>query len=185
MKLERWSTVISLVLSVIALIALALQVASLLGASSELLLSLASITIAAMAGVLGNQIASAIKKLDRSQRVFLSYSSDTKEYARLITERLRQYGVKVWVDEEQLKPGAMWKDEIEQAINNSDKIIIIFGKPTNSLSYELKLAKEKSLRVIPVVVENAELPQDVKDITYIDFRSNTEEGLRRLTEAVS
>ncbi len=48
--------------------------------------------------------------------VFLSHNSQDKQQVREIAERLLQRGVKVWLDEWELRPGLTWMDALEDII---------------------------------------------------------------------
>ena len=126
------------------------------------------------------------KKLSRSRRVFLSYSHDYKNTAREVTDILRQSGAKVWIDEEQIKPGDSISNTIQGAISDSDTFIaLITNQPKENLLYELNIAKNNGLKVIPVLLRQIDLPPDLKDLSYIDLSIDKENGFRKLVEATA
>ena len=51
-----------------------------------------------------------------SQAIFLSYSSDDAETARLICDALRAAGLEVWFDQSELRGGNAWDASIRKQI---------------------------------------------------------------------
>jgi hypothetical protein len=49
----------------------------------------------------------------------------------------------------------------------------------------LKIAQERAKRIIPVILDNTDLPSELKDKKYIDLRENKDEGIKELIRAVS
>ena len=48
--------------------------------------------------------------------VFVSYNSEYRLQVQELVLRLRQAGVRAWVDYEQLRPGSRWLRELENAL---------------------------------------------------------------------
>ena len=48
--------------------------------------------------------------------VFLAHNSADKPFVREINTKLKQRGLKTWIDEEQIAPGRSFQQEIQQAI---------------------------------------------------------------------
>jgi len=70
-------------------------------------------------------------------------------------------------------------------MEDADTFIVLLGKDlSQNTIYEIKLAKEKGKRIIPVLVEDTQLPPDLSDLKYVDLRWNKEEGLKTVVEAV-
>ncbi len=53
-----------------------------------------------------------------TNRVFLSYARENIDKVKDVYEGLKKRGLKVWFDEEDLRPGG-WKSQIEKAISKS------------------------------------------------------------------
>ena len=56
--------------------------------------------------------------------VFLSHSAKDKAVVRPLAERLRQDGVRVWLDEEQIKPGDSIPAKIEAGLEHSRVLVL-------------------------------------------------------------
>src|SRR5438046_596806 len=63
----------------------------------------------------------------RSPSVFISYMHEDKGTVRELARNLVLAGVEVWWDEERLKPGHTWRQEIHRAIAKSDIFLACFS----------------------------------------------------------
>ena len=64
---------------------------------------------------------------------FMSYSREDTVKQRRIIKELRQRGVNIWVDVENLTPGTpTWEREIEKAIRSSTGIIVLLSPESNN-----------------------------------------------------
>ena len=59
--------------------------------------------------------------------VFLSHNSQDKPVVREIAERLLRRGVKVWLDEWELRPGLTWMDALEDIIETCGSAAVCVG----------------------------------------------------------
>ena len=63
-----------------------------------------------------------ILDMDHSQHelgsfdVFLCHNDDDKPAVRWVAERLRERGIRPWLDEVDLRPGYRWQEELEVQI---------------------------------------------------------------------
>jgi hypothetical protein len=102
--------------------------------------------------------------------VFLSYPHDDVNYAWVteFVERLRQYGVTVWLDTEEIQPGDFIGDAIEDGLRNSDLIVVILGQEgarSPGFFFELGAAVGMGKRVIPIVpgdIDPGKLPGPIR-----------------------
>jgi hypothetical protein len=152
---------------------------------SELAVSGITVIVSGLFGIFSGYLVKLIKKVRVAPRVFLSYSHANQATAEKLSETLRAHGVRVWLDSERMKPGDEIRPMIERAISDTDTFLaLLSGRPSPNLSIELGLARAKGLRVIPVLLEGAQIPSDLKDLRYIDLRDFAH-GLSELVEAVT
>ncbi|MDJ0619514.1 MAG: GUN4 domain-containing protein [Calothrix sp. MO_192.B10] len=64
---------------------------------------------------------------DKPFDVFLAHNSQDKPQVKAIANKLKQRGLKPWLDEEQIPPGRSFQDEIQQAIPNVKSAAIFIG----------------------------------------------------------
>src|SRR5436305_13705757 len=48
--------------------------------------------------------------------VFFSYNSKDREIVRAVRQALESRGIRVWMDEEQISPGAGWMQQLQELI---------------------------------------------------------------------
>ncbi|MFZ4701970.1 MAG: toll/interleukin-1 receptor domain-containing protein, partial [Candidatus Methylumidiphilus sp.] len=123
--------------------------------------------------------------------VFLSHNSKDKPVVRELTEALQQRGLQVWLDEEQLIPGRIWQDALEDIIETTRTAAVLIGKdgvgPWEKPEMRACLSEfvDRQLPVIPVILTNAprklKLSPFLKQFTWVDLRKGlTDQGLEQL-----
>lgn len=87
--------------------------------------------------------------------VFVSYSSPDRAVARRLATDLRHGGLKVWIDDDNLRFGDRIVDEVEQALAAAESVIVIVSLSSLQSSWvqrEWQSALAQSRRVIPALV---------------------------------
>jgi TIR domain len=115
--------------------------------------------------------------------IFLAYASEDKEAAESIAYSLRSRRHKVFLDHDDLPPGASYDQQIERAVKESD-IFIFLISPTSvaegryTLS-ELNFARQQwpdpNGRVLPVMTRKTpakNVPSYLKAVTILEPRGN-------------
>jgi hypothetical protein len=151
--------------------------------------ALVSILLVFLLGAGSATLANSFKRLSRVRRVFISYSQGAAGPAMAATDAIRKAGVRVWLDVERLKPGDRWDNEIKAAIEDADALVLFI--PTSQSAFlhrEIELARAKGIRILPVLsadVPRNEMPSEISNLTWIDFRENSNRALRQLVDAVT
>src|SRR3954471_16945127 len=63
--------------------------------------------------------------------VFISYVRGNSDVVDRLANELRNRGVTVWLDRNNIDPGARWRDAIKKAIQNGGFFIACFSKEYN------------------------------------------------------
>lgn len=123
--------------------------------------------------------------------VLISHSSEDKPVVRLLAERLREAGLRVWFDEWIIEAG----DDIYLAIERGleaarvqvlclstaalgsdwvklERSTVLFRDPTNA-----------GRRFIPLLLETCDLPDTLRRYKYVDFRKETQAAFDELLAA--
>jgi 5'-deoxynucleotidase YfbR-like HD superfamily hydrolase len=120
--------------------------------------------------------------------VFLSHSSVNKTFVRRVKNSLEQYKIKTWLDESNIKPGESITESLQKGLVECD-VLLIFLTPHSIQSgwvkaeWQSRFAAQistRKVRVIPLLVELCEIPEFLKDVKYIDFRSDYDTGIAQL-----
>ncbi|MBK9927539.1 MAG: TIR domain-containing protein [Anaerolineales bacterium] len=122
---------------------------------------------------------------------FISYSREDKAMQERIVRELRERGVNVWVDIENLIPGTpAWEREIERSIRNSSGIVVLLSPGSASSEWvrrEISFAEENNKRIFPVHIrgdENDSIPLRLSSHQRVDLRKNFENGLDYLADTL-
>jgi len=123
--------------------------------------------------------------------VFLSHNSKDKPAVIALARRLKENGVKVWLDAWELRPGHPWQEALEQIIKTTRSAVVVFGPagigPWEDMEMRACLDGFVKRRqpVIPVLLpgcpETPVLPLLLEQFTWVDCREGKEEdGFYRL-----
>jgi TIR domain len=66
----------------------------------------------------------------KSFDVFISYASPDREVAKRLAEELAKHSLTTWVDEQDLKLGENWQEQIRAAINRSRLCLVLLSRAT-------------------------------------------------------
>jgi hypothetical protein len=123
-------------------------------------------------------------------RVFISHNKANKVEARLIASALVQQGIGVWFDEWNIAPGESITGGIEEGLANSDTLIIVWSADaeaskwvgTEIRSYIRRRVDDDSLRIIPIMLDDTELP--VLRAEYKGFKVSDDLPINEIAENV-
>jgi hypothetical protein len=110
-------------------------------------------------------------------RAFLSYSSKDREFTQRLHESLLWVGVDAFFDQRDIKVGDNIPMKIEKGISEASCFIYILSSNSIQSTWvneELSMAKMKArdgagYKVLPVLIENVELPTGIAHIRYANF----------------
>jgi TIR domain len=124
-------------------------------------------------------------------RVFVSHSHSDKPFVRRLVEDLRKADLNVWLDEQELAPGDSIIDRVSEGLKDTDYLVAILSRSSMQSKWvqaELNAALSGQLShtgtaVLPVLIEDVEIPVLLRDRLYVDFRTGYEYGLNVLLQA--
>ena len=120
-------------------------------------------------------------------KIFISYSRrDTDEIDHLIG-MLESAKHDVWVDTQDIRAGSQWQTSIVQAIVESDFFIIALSKnsaKSDNVRRELVIAVNQKKGIIPVCIQDVELPPEMQyqlaGIQRINFHKDSQKEIGAL-----
>ncbi len=126
---------------------------------------------------------------DRS-RIFVSHATADAHYADRIAAALKVFGLDAWYAEWELGAGDSIVEQIDAALATSDVLLVVLSPQSVESRWvrrELSAGLAKQLAgqdvvVIPVVVEQCEIPPLLEDVVHIDLSEDFESGLMRLIQ---
>ncbi len=127
--------------------------------------------------------------------IFLSHNSKDKPFVRKLADDLRKKGHYVWVDEAEIKVGDSLIGKIEEGIENTEYLGVVISNNSNKSEWvnrEVRTAlnqeiHNKKVKVLPILIEDAEIPAFLLDKKYADFTSddNYENALQDILDRLS
>ncbi len=111
--------------------------------------------------------------------VFLSHSAKDKPVVRELVARLKRDGVRVWFDEEQIKPGDSIPAKIEEGLEHSRVLVLCmsahaFASDWSQLeagTFRFRDPLNKKRRFIPLRLDNAPIKGSLAQFLYINWRT--------------
>lgn len=128
-------------------------------------------------------------------KVFVSHATEDKDrFVNNFALRLRENGVDAWFDKWEMLPGDSLVDKIyEEGLKEALMVIIVLSKNSVSKPWvreELNasvIAKiQKGIRLIPVVIDECEVPEALKSTLYekINDLLNYDENFERIKASI-
>ena len=118
-----------------------------------------------------------------TQRIFVSYSRKDYYFAESLAFHLLQANLPAWLDVKNLKPGADWEHQLDDALETACCFVLVLS--SNALrSTNVRAEWQRAIQLrIPIVVAQfraAPLPDELRRASISDFRSGFGRGLREL-----
>lgn len=125
--------------------------------------------------------------------IFISYSHLDEPFVEKLAAALVKNNTHVWVDTWELNVGDSILDRVQLAIQNASALLVVLSRSSvqsewcrRELSAGLmRELEEKRVIVLPVVIENCDIPLFLREKKYADFRNNFNDGLNAILDAVA
>ncbi|MFC1712718.1 toll/interleukin-1 receptor domain-containing protein [Candidatus Poribacteria bacterium] len=135
--------------------------------------------------------------------VFVSHVRENQKDVDQLRSELTENGVKVWLDRNDIKVGARWRDAIEEAIQDGAHFIACFSKEYSErdetyMNEELTLAVDRlrefptdRIWFIPVKLNECEIPkrkisavETLQDLQWVELYKDWNNGIQRILKVV-
>ena len=120
--------------------------------------------------------------------IFFSYSRDNSDFVLNLAKELREAGAKVWLDQLDIKPGTRWDKSIETALKESSTLLVVLSKSSvasHNVMDEVSYALEEGKTVVPVLLEDCEIPFRLRRLQFADFTTSHKTGKETLSKALN
>lgn len=126
--------------------------------------------------------------------IFISYSHQDRVFVDELAANLVKRGrAHVWVDRWELRVGDSLLQRIQEAMQSAGALIVVLSKASVASEWcrkELSAGlirelEERRVLVLPVLLEDCDIPLFLRDKLYADFRKSFDDGLRATLEAVA
>lgn len=122
------------------------------------------------------------------KKIFFSYSRKDEAFALRLAKDLQQAGADVWIDQLHIRPSEPWDEEIENALQNCQTLLVLLS-PSSVISdnvlNEINFGLEEKKQVLPVVISaGVKKPFNIRRLQHIDMTTSYDEGLGKLLQAI-
>lgn len=125
--------------------------------------------------------------------VFISYSHSDGEFVDKLASQLVLNRTYIWIDRWELAVGDSLTRRIEESIQQASALLVVLSKASvesewcrRELSAGLvRELEEKRVLVLPVLLEDCDVPLFLRDKVYADFRSDFDTGLASVLKGVA
>lgn len=115
-------------------------------------------------------------------KIFLSHTSADKPFVRKLATDLRRFGHTVWIDEAEINIGDSLIGKIRDGLDTVDYVAVVLSEASIGSKWvqkEIEIAsnreiEEKRVVVLPIVIQQVELPGFLKGKFYGDFSDEAE-----------
>ncbi|MDE2635305.1 MAG: toll/interleukin-1 receptor domain-containing protein [Chloroflexota bacterium] len=120
-------------------------------------------------------------------KVFISHSNQDSDETLFVADSLKQAGIDVWVDYENIRGGADWLCEIEAGIQRCDAVVIVLSKASATsvwVERECLYAWQLGKPVFTALIAEILIPLHLINIQYCDLRDRRVEAMAKLVESI-
>jgi TIR domain len=122
------------------------------------------------------------------KKIFISYNQKDVDQALELLHKLQKIkGYEVWFDRHNVPVGSRIADKIHEGLGGSDYYLILISENSNKsewvkreISLAFDLSMKKSLTLVPVLLDSAEVPLEFRGLLHIDASKDFEAGLKKL-----
>jgi hypothetical protein len=114
--------------------------------------------------------------MGKQHLTFISYSRTNKDFALELAKELKAAGFLIWFDQLDIPTGSRWDDEIQKALEQCEIFMVILTPnsiASNNVKDEIGYAIDSNKRILPVLLENANIPFRLRRFQYVDFTNKS------------
>ncbi|MGK6308278.1 toll/interleukin-1 receptor domain-containing protein [Variovorax sp. DT-64] len=126
-------------------------------------------------------------------KVFISHSSIDKQFVRGLAVDLAAKGHQPWLDEWQILAGESIVERVGSGVENADLMVVVLSRAAVASKWvenewQAKYwteVGERRVAVIPVVLDDCEVPTLLRPKRYVDFRHDYTSALELLIKSIA
>jgi hypothetical protein len=121
-----------------------------------------------------------------AKNIFVSYTRVDEAIAQQIVAALDRAGLQPWIDMREIKPGDSYLERMNEGLGEASYVLVLLSR--NSLESQwvqrewLSTLADRATILIPIVLDNTEIPPLLRDIVHFDLRGDLSIGVARIVE---
>jgi DNA-binding MarR family transcriptional regulator len=127
------------------------------------------------------------------KKVFISHSHADREFAERFARALLSKGQDVWLDKWEIGPGdSIIKKIFEEGLSEAAAFVIVLSNASVQSKWvreELSVATVRRIedltRVIPILLEEVEIPTSLRTLHWVDMRTDFDDGIRSILNVLA
>jgi hypothetical protein len=123
--------------------------------------------------------------------IFMSYARLDRHFAGFLENELKRRGYALWKDMTDIAAGEDWQEAISEAMEACSHFIVLLSSRSidrPEVNRELGAALQARKTIIPILLEDCEVPPQLRRFNYIDWRDGQDQvcgpNFTRLDEAL-
>jgi len=125
-------------------------------------------------------------------RIFISHSSADSDFVDWLADGLTSFGLPIWYDKWEIMVGDSIVRKINEGLKTADYLAVVLSRASvmsRWVQEELNAAtmsmiESEGVYVLPLLIEDCEIPPLLRHLRYADFRLDRDDALREVLEAV-
>jgi len=108
-------------------------------------------------------------------------------FVEMLKNELKSIDLKVWVDTENLRAGADWREGIDEAIKSALLFMVVMtpeAKASEYVTYEWSFAMGLGITIIPIILKPTNLHYHLERLQHFDFTDRNNFPWRNLLHQV-
>lgn len=118
--------------------------------------------------------------------IFISYSHPDASIAQRIASALEFAGLAPWIDQQEIQPGDSFIEGMSEGLGEASYVLLLLSRAAAVSKFVnrewMSALASKTITLVPVLLDDAEVPMLLRDIVYIDLRHDLEAGIARVVE---
>ncbi len=119
--------------------------------------------------------------------IFISYSRSDSDFVIKLEEDLDKAGIFIWLDQKKITGGKLWDRAIEEALGKAGILIVVVSENSalsENVANEVQFARDEGKIIIPILIEQTNVPLTWRRYQRINFIENYEAGLNSLVQTL-
>ncbi|MBI3158273.1 MAG: toll/interleukin-1 receptor domain-containing protein [Chloroflexi bacterium] len=115
--------------------------------------------------------------------IFMSYSHRDERFAVPLARGLMDKGIHIWIDQKEIIAGEDWTEEMKVGLSQTDALLVVLSPRSMASRYvmqEVAAAQGSGKPVFPVMYKTVDLPPNLTNIHFVDFRQDVPSALETL-----